>query len=137
MVDEKSRVTYAVAQVDDPYSLYREGDPLPVGTFVAASIEGRAAIETLRVPRGAVRGSDELLFVNGENRLEIRKVDILRADAEYAFIASGAVAGERIVTSAIEAPTEGMLVRTGEEAEEETEEDYEAEEQLAAQPAKD
>jgi RND family efflux transporter MFP subunit len=137
VVDEKSRVTYAVAQVDDPYSLHREGDPLPLGTFVAASIEGRAAIETLRVPRGAVRGSDELLFVNGENRLEIRKVDILRADAEYAFIASGAAAGERIVTSAIEAPTEGMLVRTGEETEEETEEDLEAEEQLAAQPVED
>ena len=33
------------------------------------------------------------------------------------------MAGERIVTSAIEAPTEGMLVRTGEETEEETEEE--------------
>ena len=137
VVDEKSRVTYAVAQVDDPYSLHREGDPLPMGTFVAASIEGRAAIETLRVPRGAVRGSDELLVVNGDNRLEIRKVDILRADAWYAYIAGGAVAGERVVTSAIEAPTEGMLVRTGEETEEETEEGLESEEQLAAQPVED
>jgi len=42
VVDESSRVTYAVAKVDDPYALDSEHVPLPMGTFVTASIEGVA-----------------------------------------------------------------------------------------------
>ena len=40
VVDERSRVTYAVAQIQDPYQLRGNGKPLPMGTFVAAEIAG-------------------------------------------------------------------------------------------------
>ena len=36
VVDESSRVTYAVARIDDPYALHSDGIPLPMGTFVCA-----------------------------------------------------------------------------------------------------
>ncbi len=112
VVDEKSRVTYAVARITDPYRRHSEGAPLPVGTFVTAKIEGSEAENIIRVPRGVVRGSNELLFVDENGKLEIRSVDIVRSDAEYSYIASGAQAGERIVVSALEAPIRGMTVRT-------------------------
>ncbi len=113
VVDEKSRVTYVVARVEDPYALAGDGVPLPVGTFVSATISGAAAENIIRVPRAVVRGVDELLFLNAENKIEIRQVNIVRSDADFSYVGSGAVPGERVVVSAIEAPINGMLVRTG------------------------
>ncbi|MEM7279859.1 MAG: efflux RND transporter periplasmic adaptor subunit [Pseudomonadota bacterium] len=112
VVDERSRVTYVVAQIDDPYSRHKEGPWLPVGTFVSASIEGSQPVDLIKVPRSALRGSDQLLFVTDESTLEIRSVGVLRADSDYAYISSGASAGERITTTVIQAPTTGMAVRT-------------------------
>lgn len=112
VVDEQSRVTYVVAHVDDPYKLHSEGVPLPIGTFVAASIQASNTVDVMQVPRSAVRGSDQLLFVNAENKIEIRSVSILRSDAAYVYVNGGAEPGERITTTAIAAPTNGMSVRT-------------------------
>jgi RND family efflux transporter MFP subunit len=114
VVDERSRVTYSVARVVDPYKLHGPGTALPIGTFVAATITGSSAVEVIRVPRTAIRGSNQLLIVDAENKIEIRSVDILRADTEFAYISGGAQAGERITVTAIEAPTNGMSVRTEE-----------------------
>jgi RND family efflux transporter MFP subunit len=112
VVDESSRVTYAVAKVEDPYALEGDRAPLPMGTFVTASIEGVAMQGLLRAPRHALHGSDQLLFVDSENRLRIRSVSIVRADAEYAYINGGAETGERVILTALESPINGMAVRT-------------------------
>lgn len=112
VVDERSRVTYVVAQVDDPYSRHHEGPALPMGTFVSARIAGSKPVDLIRVPRAALRGSDQLLFVTDENTIEIRSVDVLRSDAQFAYISGGARPGERITTTVIQAPTNGMAVRT-------------------------
>jgi len=111
-VDELSRVTYAVARVDDPYRLHQTGVSLPFGTFVGASIVGNTVANVIRVPRSTVRGANELIFIDDNNQLEIRSVQLIRTDGDYAFIGGGAEAGERIMLSAIEAPSNGMLVRT-------------------------
>lgn len=115
VVDEKNRVTYAVARIVDPYQLdSRKGDgfPLPIGTFVAASIVGTTVSDIIRIPRIALRGNRQLMFVDAEDRLYIRDVDILRSDAEYAYLRSGAKAGDRISLTTIESPLNGMKVRT-------------------------
>lgn len=112
VVDERSRVTYAVAQVDDPYQLHGNGVSLPIGSFVAAEINGTGSLEVIRVPRMALRGADQVLVVNDENRIDIRTVNVVRSDARYAYVSGGVSAGERITTTAIEAPTNGMSVRT-------------------------
>ena len=112
VVDERSRVTYVVARVVDPYQLHSGGAALPVGTFVSATIAGSNAVDVIRVPRSTLRGSDQLLIVDDENKIEIRSVDVLRTDSQFAYLVGGASAGEQITTTAIEAPTNGMAVRT-------------------------
>jgi len=112
VVDEKSRVTYVVARIVDPYALHSAGPSLPIGTFVAASIAGSNAVDVIPVPRGALRGADQVLVVNDDNEIEIRTVVVLRSDTSYAYLSAGVSAGERITTTAIEAPTNGMSVRT-------------------------
>jgi RND family efflux transporter MFP subunit len=111
VVDEKSRVTYAVARVEDPYRLRTDGEILPVGTFVSAVIQGQQADDMIRVPRAAVRGADQLLFVNNEGELEIRSVNIVRADADHVYL-SGESGGQRVVLTTLETPVNGMRVRT-------------------------
>jgi len=112
VVDEKSRVTYAVARIEDPYRRHSEGEPLPVGTFVTAAIRGSAAEGVIKVPRVLLRGSDELVFVDEDNTLRIQKVDIVRADSRSIYLRGGAAAGERVVMTALETPVNGMRVRT-------------------------
>jgi RND family efflux transporter MFP subunit len=111
VVDENSRVTYVVALVPDPYRLHSEGNPIPVGTFVAASIEGSTAVNVMRVPRGFMRGSDELILVDDDNKLRFRTVSVVRSDADYVYIDDGVVAGERVVATALETPINGSPVR--------------------------
>lgn len=118
VVDETNRVTYAVARVEDPYGLHADGPgrtPLPIGTFVSAQIDGVTMEDIIRVPRTALRGNNQLLFVDDDNRLQIRPVHIVRADADYAYLHGGAIEGERITVTAIESPINGMRVRTGDE----------------------
>ena len=116
VVDENSRVTYAVARISDPYRLHTDGVPLPVGSFVTATIEGLQANDIIRVPRSIVRGSDQLLFVNDDSRIEIRSVDIVRSDADFIYVNGGAVPGDRVVVTVIETPVNGMSVRTRDDA---------------------
>lgn len=115
VVDENTRVTFAVARIEDPYRL-QAGDsdvvPLPMGTFVAASIDGATVDGVVRVPRGALRGNGQLVIVDAENRLEIRNVRKLRADSAYAYLIGGVEPGERISLTVIENPINGMRVRT-------------------------
>ena len=116
VVDENSRVTYAVARIVDPYQLHSDGVPLPMGSFVSATIDGESVDGIIRVPRNALRGSDRLIFVDDDSRLRIRRIEIVRADAEYVYLTGGAAPGDRIVMTALETPVNGMKVRTTDDA---------------------
>ena len=116
VVDENSRVTYAVARIVDPYCLHSEGVPLPMGSFVSAMIDGTTMDGIIRVPRDALRGSDRLIFVDDESRLRIRRIEIVRADAEHVYLTGGAAPGDRIVMTALETPVNGMKVRMNDDA---------------------
>lgn len=114
IVDEKSRVTYAVAGIEDPYKLATQSEvepPLPMGTFVSADIVGLTARNVVRVPRIALRSNSQLMIVDSDNLLRLRHVDLLRSDAEYAYLRDGAVAGERVSLTTIASPIDGMKVR--------------------------
>ena len=112
VVDERSRVTYAVAEIRDPYRLHNDGTPIPVGTFVAAEIVGIESVAAIRIPRTALRGADQVLVVTDDDKIDIRAVDIAYTDQTFAYVTGGVAPGERITTTAIEAPTDGMSVRT-------------------------
>ncbi|MFT5519755.1 MAG: RND family efflux transporter MFP subunit [Enterobacterales bacterium] len=118
VVDERSRVSYAVVQLDDPYRLSikqstsKNNNPLPIGTFVGAKIQGKSFSNVLTVPRTAVRGKNQLMFIDIGNRLQIKEVDILRADSKYAYILQNTNSDNRISITAIESPINGMKVRT-------------------------
>jgi RND family efflux transporter MFP subunit len=112
VIDENSRVTYAVASIDDPYGLAGDGEVLLMGTFVHAEISGVSLDGVFRIPRSALRGADELLFAGADDKIEIRRVTVLRSQGELAYVGGNVKPGERLVLTAVESPVNGMAVRT-------------------------
>ena len=50
---------------------------LPIGLFVEAEVSGKILIDVFMIPNTALTPNDELLVVNQDNTLEIRKVKII------------------------------------------------------------
>jgi len=113
-IDPRSRMVHAVARVDDPYS---RGDdpqrpPLASGLWVTATISGRFVQGVSVLSRAALRDGDQVLVLNGDNRVRFRDVDVLRKTNTDVIIRSGLEAGERVVLSQLATVTDGMKVRT-------------------------
>jgi RND family efflux transporter MFP subunit len=107
--DERSRVMHVVVQVDDPYR--GDGRALQFGSFVEARLPATLDRRVISVPRRALRGMDQLLLVDDDSRLRMRSVEVLRADQDRVYVAAGLSPGERVITTVVEAPVEGMQVR--------------------------
>ena len=111
--DAQSRVLYAVAQVDDPYRTVADatGEPLRIGTFVTASIAGRAGGDLFVIPRHSLQRGRTLWLVQEDLTIAPRDLDILRQDEEFAYVAQGIDAGARYTVTPPEQPLPGMVVR--------------------------
>ncbi|MCK9489175.1 MAG: efflux RND transporter periplasmic adaptor subunit [Xanthomonadales bacterium] len=118
VIDERSRVLYAVASVEDPYNLTggHDGGPLSFGTFVHADLPASIGAAAVTVPRLAIRAGNQVMVVDDQDRLRLRQISIVRSDASHAYIDAGLHAGERVVVSSLEAPVDGMSVRIEGEA---------------------
>ncbi len=113
VIDERSRVLYAVARIDDPYNLVagHDGGPLSFGTFVHADLPASIGAAAVTVPRLAIRAGNQVMVVDEQDRLRLRPITIVRADTDHAYIDTGVHAGERVVVSSLDAPVDGMVVR--------------------------
>jgi len=108
MVDESTGVIYLVAEVKQPY---QSDKPLLNGLFVQADIQGKALDNLFALPQQAVNGSQTVLIVDNKQQLHSRHLDVLRTEPNRILIKDGLHAGERIVTSGIDVPIEGMTVQ--------------------------
>ena len=111
-IDPQSRMVHAVARIKNPYGRGEDPDrpPLSVGLFVNAAVTGHLLDNVIIIPRSAMRGRDQVLVVDEEERLRFREVDILRMEPNRAIIQGGLAPGERICLSALDAPIDGMQV---------------------------
>ena len=112
VIDPVSRVLYVVAQVEDPYDLARGGhEPLRIGTFVTAEIEGKSGGDLFTIPRHALSRGTTLWIVDDQFRIHPREVSIVRTDEQYAYVNGGLSEGERFAVTPIDTPLPGMQVR--------------------------
>jgi len=117
VIDQQSRVIYAVAQVVDPYGVLglSEQPELRMGTFVHAEIEGAWMENVVVLPRAALRDGNTVLVASPEKELEIRTVEIIRSEPQVIYVSGGLNNGEQVIISSIEAPIPGSkLVIAGE-----------------------
>ena len=118
VIDEKSRVTYAVAQVVDPYGVLGQSHQaeLKVGTFVRAEIQGLRANDVYKLPRSVLRADNTVLVANAERKLEIRQVTVLRAEPRSVYIREGIMDGDMVITTTLDAAIPGtQLAISGED----------------------
>ena len=114
VIDQLTRVHYAVARIADPYALNNQDGrpPLPVGSFVKASIQGISLKNVIAVPMQAVRSMDQVLVKDSDDRLRIHRVKIIRTDKNYAYIIDENLENQAAITTAVYNPIDGMPVRT-------------------------
>jgi len=109
-VDQMSRMVHVVIEVPKPYDTSSGHPALLPGTFVDVRIFGRTLDRVVAVPRYAVREGDRV-WVFADGTLQIRDVEVLRADRQQTLIASGLEEGDLVIVSALDAVTDGMTVR--------------------------
>jgi len=109
VVDEISRVVYAVAQIVDPYGVLGQShqQELKIGTFVNAEIKGLPADNVVVLPRFVLRPDNTVLVANENDELEILPVTVVRAEPKEVYISEGIKAGTRVVITTLDAPVPG------------------------------
>jgi RND family efflux transporter MFP subunit len=112
VVDENTRLSYAVVQIDDPYGLDSQAwdTPLQIGTFVQARIEGRDATGLIVLPRSALRQGDQVFVADEDGTLAIRDVNVIRSTTDKIYLQGNLMVGEPVITTAIPAPIPGLPV---------------------------
>jgi hypothetical protein len=100
--------------VDDPLSYRSENSDQPrlmIGSFVESNIRANELEGVVRLSRDYVRQNDTA-WVMEESRLQIRELEVLFRDADYAYVTSGLEDGDQVVTTTLSTVVEGSRLRT-------------------------
>lgn len=110
-VDPQTRALGVIVAVDSPYRQAIPGirPPLTKNMYVEVELRGPARPGRIVVPREAVHG-DRAYLLTADNRLEIRSVEVELRQTNFAVVASGIEAGDRIVVSDLVPAIDGMLL---------------------------
>ncbi|GHD10300.1 RND superfamily efflux pump MFP component [Halioglobus japonicus] len=109
--DERSRVLYTVARVDDPYALNTpDREPLRLGTFVNADISGRNFDDIVALPRYILRAGNLVWVIDEDNLLRNRRVEVLRTGGDTIYVGAGLDDGDRVSLTSLDASLIGTKV---------------------------
>ncbi len=109
-VDVRSRLVPVVVEVDRPFDRKADRAPLAPGMFVKVLIEGRPSGDMIAVPRNAVHNGDTT-WVKEDGKLRIAKVKVVHSDRTTAYVTEGLSDGDLVITSLLDAITDGMKIR--------------------------
>jgi RND family efflux transporter MFP subunit len=113
-LDPEGRMARIIVSIADPLNLQKTdaapGLPLLLDAYVRVSIAGPRLENVVEIPREVLQEEEIVFLMTGENRLEIRPVDIVWRSREVFFV-RGISAGEQIVVSRLSAPVAGMKLK--------------------------
>jgi RND family efflux transporter MFP subunit len=113
-LESEGRMARILISIKDPLGLKeknRHKAQMLIGEYVRVEIEGEELENVYSIPRTALR-DDTHVWILGENeRLRIQKVEKIWRDAQVVIIRKGLSSGEKIITSDLPAPVEGMPIR--------------------------
>lgn len=130
VVDNKSRMGYLVAELNDPYQLKAtkstSNSPLRFGSYVNAKIIGNNITQATLVPRHLVV-SGKVAILDNDSKLHYVDIDIVRQQGSHVIVANGLANGDRLITSALDYPVDGMKLALASDETQLEEKDAEAE----------
>lgn len=137
VIDDKSRMGYLVAELNDPYQLKNNTEqsitPLRFGSYVNAKIVGNSIAQATSVPRHLVVDG-KVAILDSDSRLHYAVIDIVRQQGSHVIVSSGLQNGDQLIVSALDYPVDGMKLALASDAlqlEEKDEETEQGETQMA------
>ena len=139
VVDDKSRMSYLVAEVQDPYQLQSTEEEnntmLRFGAYVQAKILGIEIASASVVPRYLVV-NDRIAILDDESKLHYADIDIIRHQGGDVIVASGLIDGDKLIVSALDYPVDGMkLALAGDDSKDQDTTDDSSSEKVETQVA--
>ena len=110
VVDNATRMSNLVVRVEDPYGLKHYVQPIKFGAYVQVNFAGAMLQNIYRLPQSLVN-NQTVWIVNDGNKLEPRKVTVVREEGEYFYISDGLEVNDQLVLTLPEYPQAGMEVK--------------------------
>jgi len=113
-LESEGRMAQLLVSVDDPLALMDENEGAPVlliGAYIRVQIEGSEVGPVAAMERKYLRDGNTVWIMTPDGELEIRPVDILFRGPDTVLIRSGLQAGDRIITTSLSTPIEGLALR--------------------------
>ncbi len=113
-LEEETRLARVLVAVPDPLALKLDGEPvLMIGSFVEVSIQAKEIEDVIRVNRNLIR-QDQTVWLMKDGRLNIKEVDILMQDENYAYVTGGMTPEDQVVITNLATVAEGARLRVEE-----------------------
>ena len=112
-IDIQSRMTYAVAEVQNPFKTDPNSDrpPLSIGLFVEVEIAGRQMTNAVELPKNIIYRGNEVLVLNDNDEISFITLSLVQSDT-HSVVTTSIQPGTRIVATRIALPVPGMRVDT-------------------------
>lgn len=110
IVDSATRMSQLVVEINDPYGLINDAEPLKFGTFVDVQFSGITIKNVYKLPQTLVNNR-RVWVVDDTNKLRIKNVTVLREEGKYFYIDSGLSPNDKVVMTLPEYPLDGMEVK--------------------------
>ena len=121
VIDNKSRMTYLVAEIKNPYLLkgiLAEKNvtvntnasnivPLRFGAYVKAEILGVEIAHASILPRYLVV-DDKVAILDSDSKLHYATIELVRQQGANVVVSNGLIDGDRLIVSALDYPVDGM-----------------------------
>lgn len=114
-LEENGLQAQLLIAVDDPLALDDEnqgGPALRLGDLVRLDFQARERDDLTALPAAALRPGNMAWVLDEEERLRTRPLSVLYRDDHQVLVAEGLTEGERVITSPLGQPREGMPLRT-------------------------
>lgn len=98
-------------EIADPLGLQNGRQPLLLGSFVEAQIEGSKLENVYTLPRSALGENDIVLLVDKQSRLQLQPVTVAWKGMDSVFVSDGLTPQTRVVISRVAAPIKGMPLK--------------------------
>ena len=111
-LESEGRMARVLLRVPDPLGADAPAGPrLLLGAYVEAGIRADIPGGSVLLDAAFVHENNQIWVMSDNDTLDIRSVNIAYRDATQAVIASGLQPGERVITSELTAPIQGMTIR--------------------------
>ena len=109
-VEAEGRMAQVLVAVDDPLGL-SGGPALPLGSYVRVELDAGVLEDAVRVPRQGLRENGEVWVADAEDRLRVRRVQVLWRQGDEVAVGDVFQEADRLIVSPVGSPVPGMAVR--------------------------